>query len=233
MNDIAWANIRSILAPTPRGLVETFMRHMIPMAMFGKRSTQETSTKPGRGSRPHSLSEGSVNLKLAMRKLWSDHVIWTRDYVVAAVAGSPSTQESANRLLANQDDIGKAIVPYYGKEAGTELTRLLKEHITIAVELVDAAKKDDKKKFKDANDRWSANANEIAKFLAGANPNWPEKTVADMLSLHLELTVKEASARLKKDWKADTKAFDDIFTEIMTLADALADGIVKQFPEKF
>jgi hypothetical protein len=172
-------------------------------------------------------------LRVAMRKLWSDHVIWTRDYVVNAVADSASADESAKRLLRNQEEIGKAVGGFYGKPAGDQVTKLLKEHIMIAVDLVAAAKKNDTKKFKDADERWTRNANEIAKFLGKANKFWPEEQVADLLSLHLDLTKQEATARLKKNWSDDTKAFDDIFNEIMTLADALAAGIVQQFPEKF
>ena len=172
-------------------------------------------------------------LRVAMRKLWSDHVIWTRDYVVSAIAGSASASDSANRLLRNQEDIGKAVATYYGRAAGDQLTKLLKEHITIAVDLVAAAKIGDQRKFKDADDRWTRNANAIAKFLGSANKYWPEDQVADLLSLHLKLTKDEATARLKQKWSDDTKAFDDIFNEIMTLADALAAGIVQQFPEKF
>ncbi len=33
------------------------------------------------------LTPSAMSLKLALRRLWSDHVIWTREYVVAAVAG--------------------------------------------------------------------------------------------------------------------------------------------------
>ena len=177
-------------------------------------------------------SNGSA-LRVAMRKLWSDHVLWTRDYVVNAVGATPATKVSAERLLRNQEDIGKAVATYYGKPAGDQLTKLLKEHITIAVDLVDAAKKDDQTKFKAADQRWTQNANEIARFLGKANKFWPEDQVADLLSLHLELTKKEATARLRKDWSDDIQAFDDIFNEIMTLADALTAGIVQQFPEKF
>jgi len=71
-----------------------------------------------------------------MRRLWADHVIWTRDYVVAAIAGTEDADAIATRLLKNQDDIGNAIVPIYGQDAGAELTRLLREHITIAVDLL-------------------------------------------------------------------------------------------------
>src|SRR5262252_6162027 len=69
----------------------------------------------------------SSNLHWDMRKLWSDHVIWTRDYIVAAVGDRPDAQAAANRLMKNQDDIGAAAASFYGKAAGDELTRLLKE----------------------------------------------------------------------------------------------------------
>ena len=124
----------------------------------------------------------STSLKLAMRRLWSDHVVYTRTYIISAVAGLQDAQATATRLLRNQQDIGNAIVPFYGQEAGNQLAQLLQEHIKIAVELVAAAKTGDQNRFADADKRWTDNANQIATFLAGANPNWPKKDVTDLLS---------------------------------------------------
>jgi hypothetical protein len=172
-------------------------------------------------------------VRLALRKLWSDHVIWTRQYIVAAVADAGDAGAAAGRLLKNQEDIGAAIVPYYGQAAGDRLTALLKEHILIAVDLVAAAKSGDQDAFATQDARWTANIGEIAAFLAGANPNWPERDVLDLLALHLKLTKDETVARIQGDWDADVRAFDDIFNEILVLADALNDGLVAQFPERF
>ncbi len=172
-------------------------------------------------------------VRLALRKLWSDHVIWTREYIVAAVAGTPDADAAAGRLLRNQEDIGAAIAGFYGDAAGDQLTRLLKEHILIAVDLVAAAKAGDQAAFATHDARWTANVNELAAFLAGANPNWPEGDVRDLLGLHLKLTKDEAVARITGDWEADVKAFDDIFTEILVVADTIHDGLAAQFPERF
>jgi hypothetical protein len=172
-------------------------------------------------------------VRLALRKLWSDHVIWTRQYIVAAVAGTPDADAAAGRLLKNQEDIGAAVAGFYGDDAGSKLTALLKEHIMIAVDLVEAAKTGDQDAFAKHDQRWTDNAKTIASFLAGANSNWPEKDVLDLLALHLKLTKDETVARIKADWAADVKAFDDIFNEIMVLADALNDGIEAQFPDRF
>lgn len=172
-------------------------------------------------------------VRLALRKLWSDHVVWTRQYIVAAVGGTPDAGTAAERLLRNQEDIGAAVAGFYGQAAGDKLTGLLKEHIMIAVDLVEAAKSGDQAAFGRHDQRWTDNARSIASFLGGANPNWPEKDVNDLLALHLKLTKDETVARLTGDWAADVRAFDDIFNEIMVLADALDDGIEAQFPDRF
>jgi len=185
------------------------------------------------GAEPSMLHASAVTLRMAVRKLWADHVVWTRLYVIAATGGTPDGQAAAERLLRNQDDIGSAIVPYFGRDAGSQLTKLLKEHIGIAVKLVDAAKSHDTTKFAEEDARWTANADAIADFLSKANEHWPRKDVADLLHLHLSLTKSEVEARLQKDWNADVKAFDEILVEAMTIADALSDGIVRKFPQKF
>jgi hypothetical protein len=172
-------------------------------------------------------------LREGMRKLWSDHVIWTRDYIVAATAGSPDQQAAANRLLKNQDDIGAAVAVYYGKPAGDRLTALLRQHIMIAVDVVDAAKAHDTAKYQAADAKWQQNGDEIAGFLSSANPNWPKATLAEMMKMHLSTTSAEVVARLNAKWDEDVAAFDAVYAHILKMADALSDGIVKQFPARF
>ena len=184
-------------------------------------------------SRPAGSLTPDQSLQHALHRLWTDHVIWTRNYVVSAIAGAPDAAAAAGRLMKNQEDIGGAIVQFYGEAAGEALTGLLKEHILIAVDLVDAAVKGDDQRFADEDARWDANAAEIAEFLAGANPNWSKEDVHDLIAQHLELTRNEAVARLTGDWDKDVAAFDDIMTEILTLADALSAGIVKQFAGQY
>lgn len=174
-----------------------------------------------------------VALRQAMRKLWTEHAVWTRQYIVAAVAGTPDAGQAAARLLKNQEDIGGAMAPYYGRRAGVKLTELLQGHILIAVDLVAAARAGDDGKLKDADRRWHDNANDIAVFLNGANPSWPKQALVEMLNQHLALTTQEAVARLGQDWEADVAAFDQILEQAMMMADTLADGLVHQFPDRF
>lgn len=170
----------------------------------------------------------------AMRKLWEDHVTWTRLYIVSAVAGLPDAQPTAERLLRNQVDIGDAIKPFYGAAAGARLTALLRPHILIAADLVKAAKAGDTTAVQAASARWYANADEIADFLSGANPaNWPQQTLRSEMHHHLDLTLQEAQARIRGDWAADIAAYDTVHGHILGMADVLSKGIVSQFPRKF
>lgn len=170
----------------------------------------------------------------AMRKLWEDHVTWTRLYLVSAIAGLPDAEPTAQRLLQNQTDIGNAIKPFYGEAAGKQLTDLLRSHILIAADLVTAAKGGNSAGVQSASARWDANAVEIADFLSGANQaHWPRETMRTEMRHHLALTLREAQARLKSDWAGDIAAYDEVHTHILGLADVLATGIIKQFPKQF
>ena len=75
-----------------------------------------------------------------MRELWSDHIAYTRDFIVSASASLPDTAEVLQRLLRNQDELGDAIKPYYGDAAGSQLASLLRSHIQLAGKTLMAAK---------------------------------------------------------------------------------------------
>ncbi len=175
-----------------------------------------------------------ADFRNAMRKLWEDHITWTRLFLVSTVADLPDKGPTTQRLLQNQVDIGNAVKSFYGDSAGDKLTSLLKEHIVTAADLVAAAKANEAAKMEDAKKRWYANADDIATFLSGANPkNWPLADLKSMLHEHLDLTTSEVVARLKGDWAADIAAYDKIHEQILKMADALSSGIIKQFPKKF
>ncbi|HEX2193847.1 MAG TPA: hypothetical protein VHK63_02660 [Candidatus Limnocylindria bacterium] len=168
----------------------------------------------------------------AMRQLWEDHIVWTRMAIIGIVDDRPDQSLAVERLLRNQDDIGDAIKPFYGEAAGNELTRLLREHIFGAADLLVAAKTG--VGFEAAHEAWYANGAEIGAFLADANPrNWDRAEMQAMMADHLDLTLAEAVARLQGNYAADVAAYDEIHAHILHMADMLSDGIVAQFPARF
>jgi hypothetical protein len=178
-------------------------------------------------------SSAKYELKIAMRKLWEDHVMWTRNVIFCLADELPGTDQAVKRLLQNQDDIGNAIKPFYGEEAGKKLTELLYAHIKISADVVKSAKAGNNTALDEANKKWYANADEISEFLSNANPNWKLANLKMMMTDHLKLTTDEAVQRIKKDYDADVIAFEKVNNEILKMSDMLTDGIVKQFPAKF
>lgn len=180
------------------------------------------------------MNEKHCLLRRAMDRLWIEHVLWTRQFIVSSVAGLKDADAAAQRLLRNQDDIGNAIVPYYGKEAGAALAKLLREHITIAAGIVKAALAKDNEAVKNLDVKWHKNASDIAQFLSKANPqNWTQEALTSMLDEHLKLTTKELMFRINGNWASDIPNFDKVVDQAIMMGKDLADGITKQFPEKF
>jgi len=175
----------------------------------------------------------AVKLKADMRKLWEDHIIWTRNVILCIADELPGKSQAVKRLLQNQVDIGNIFKLYYGEEMGSNLTKLLYVHINTSAEVVAAAKTGNNPALEDANKRWFANSDELSEFLCKENPNWALMDMKMMMSEHLKITTDEAMQRIKKDYDADVLAFDKINKEILIMADMFTDGIIKQFPEKF
>jgi len=184
------------------------------------------------------------NFKNKMNKLWIDHILWTRFYILFFINEHEKEEIdlTLKRLLKNQTDIANLVKPFYGKENSKKLESLLKEHIQFAGELVSIAKKQRDAggmtgafaiEFKNMNDKWYQNAKDISLFLHRANPeNWKYNDLWNLMKGHLDQTLKEATLILQKKYKEDIKNYEEITHHILMMADTLSDGIIKQFGEK-
>jgi hypothetical protein len=179
------------------------------------------------------INRQTLQLNQDMRKLWEDHITWTRNVIFNFIDGLPGTNEAVARLLQNQVDIGNAIKPYYGNAAGDQLTGLLTSHILIAANLLTALTSNDTAAFSAANTAWYQNADSIALFLSAANPFWHYQDMHDMMFDHLDLTTAEVVARSTQDYAGDVTAYENVHLEILDMADMLTMGLIHQFPGQF
>ena len=169
-----------------------------------------------------------MNLPETLRKLWADHVIWSRSCLVAVIADLPDVSAARERLLKNQDEMGEALGTVYGEQVAHDLAVLLREHIMLATKLVAAAKNNDVALFQEIHKQWYTNADETALFLHKVNPNWSLEEMRKLMYDHLELTNQDVQMRLQKDWAGDVEAFDKVFDQALHIADCWSAGIEQQ-----
>ena len=214
-------------------------RVRVPAIFLVALTTAALAAAPSNARDTHASSARALTARQAafhddMRKLWEDHITWTRLAIVSFAGGLPDLQATEARLLANQTDIGNAIKPYYGRAAGNRLTALLRQHILGAVALLQAAKSGDSSAITKASTAWYANGNQVADFLHTANPdNWSRKEMRAMMKTHLDQTLKEAQDRLAGNFAADIVDYEAIHRHILEMADELSNGIMRQFPRRF
>jgi hypothetical protein len=230
------------LAPQPRRFV-TGLATAVVAAVAGVAVAGFTGGGPGHATAhdhpaaavaSSKVSGKELRLHDRMRKLWEDHIVWTRMTIVSFAEGNADLQPTLDRLLRNQDDIGDAVKPFYGRKAGNQLTALLEEHINGAVDLLMAAKSGDQQALDRAQQAWYENGKEVADFLHRANPrNWRRGEMRSMMRTHLDQTLAEAADRLAGDYAADIRDYEAIHRHILKMADELSDGIVAQFPGRF
>jgi hypothetical protein len=207
------------------GLVAALLAQSVAPTAADPSHAHDSATTP---------SAASIAFERTMRALWEDHITWTRLFIVDFTATSPEIDATTQRLLKNQVDIGNAIKPFYGDDAGEALNALLTDHILGAADLLAAAKAGDTARIDEASKRWYANGDAIATFLNTANPEfWPLDEMKAMMKDHLDLTLAEAVAHLNGDWPADIAAYDTVHKQILDMADMLSAGIINQFPEQF
>jgi hypothetical protein len=205
----------------------------LALALAGGHSAEGHSEDHSNAAK-HGVTAQRLALHDDMRRLWEDHITWTRLFIVSASHDLPDLQATTERLLRNQKQIGDAIKPYYGRAAGARLTALLREHILVAADLLGAAKAGDDPGVQRHSATWYGNADEIAAFLNKANPrNWKRGEMRRMMREHLDLTLAEAVAHLQNDHRADIRSYNRIHRQILHMADMLSDGIVAQFPKRF
>ena len=167
------------------------------------------------------------------RKLWEDHITWTRVVIMGILDELPGTGAYVERLLLNYEDMEEALAPYYGEEAEV-LGDLIRDHLVIAAELLTAANNGDTPGVEDAAARWYDNANDIAAQMNAMNPkNWPLEETQDMWREHLDATLDEATTHLTGDFAGEVAAYDMVHDLALEMADFMSNGVMKQFPAQF
>lgn len=168
-------------------------------------------------------------LSNTLRRLWIEHVLWTRFFIISTAFDLPDLSFVTERLLENPGDFKKALKPFYSEKATLEFKKLLADHLLIAAELVNAAKAGDIPQVEIIRERWFANAVKIANLLGCINPCWSEACWRKLLFEHLRMTQEEAVLVLTGQYQQSIRTYDIIQAQALEMADVMTCGIIQQF----
>lgn len=163
------------------------------------------------------------------RKLWEQHVQWTRAFIISSLSDSADLEYVTARLLRNPGDFAEVLILYYGNDKANQFAELLRQHLLIAADLVKATKNSDSASFEALHQKWYANADQIASFLHKLNPYWDEDDWKATLYNHLTMTEDVVSHRMKGQYAADINQYDMMEEQALIMADMMSKGIIKQF----
>lgn len=175
------------------------------------------------------FSTAQVELMNQFRQLWEQHDVWTRATIISLVFDLPNTEPVINRLLRNPVDFELVLQPFYGLRIAARFRELLTEHLTLAADIVVAAKAGDQEALTEARRKWYANAVDIARLLGNINPFWSQEEWRRLLFHHLDLVDAEAVFTLTGQHQAATDLYDEIEEQSLVMADEMSRGIIRQF----
>jgi hypothetical protein len=178
-------------------------------------------------------SAPAPKLQAALRSLWHDHVVRTREYAIAAQAGDAAKQAQAEAaVVANAKEIAAAVAGFYGAPAGEKMLALLAGHWGAVKAMTDAGRRGDRAAEDAAMATLAANASDIAAFLAGANPYLPADAVQGLLLAHGAHHRAQVDQLMRGDGEGEAATWRAMQAHMDTIADALAAALARQFPAK-
>ena len=176
-----------------------------------------------------SLSPEEQQVFNTLRRLWMEHVLWTRFFLISTIGNLNDLDAVTKRLLRNPADFAAVLKLFYGNQKAKNFETLFTDHLLIAAELVKAAMANDAANVEEQRKKWYANADQIVNFLGNVNPYWSNKTWQALLYDHLRMTENEAVQILTGQYEESIAEFDAIQEEALKMADEMACGIIQQF----
>jgi len=175
------------------------------------------------------ISPGELALINQMRNHWQQHIAWTRATISSLVFNLSDAGVVAARLEKTGTDMGDSLQPYYGELVAHTYGQLLKEHVSLAGDLVKALIARDTVKAAAIERQWHRNTDEIAMFLSSVNPFIDKEEFRKTFEQHLSLIKRQIIYIINHKFNEDVGVFDKMLTEGLEMADMLSGAIRKQF----
>ncbi|HKG56804.1 MAG TPA: hypothetical protein VKA85_06120, partial [Candidatus Limnocylindrales bacterium] len=175
----------------------------------------------------------AADLELTLDRLLGEHLVLAAEVMRAGLAKSPDFDAARGALTANTTELSGAIGGIYGKDAGVAFEKVWSNHIDAYLAYIGAFATGDANARADSLAKLHAYHDQIAGFLATANPFLKREDVAALIQRHVQALIAQVEAAAAGDHDRTVATVHGAYGQTFEVGNALATAISRQFPDRF
>lgn len=168
-----------------------------------------------------------VDIKSALRKLFTDHINYTNLVIITSLSRLESdNSDFVKRLLQNPIDIANLLAPIVGKQIAGDVRDGFTNHLTLANDILGHVRDGDKDSIAEAVNKFYEQGDVLSETLHNINTNkLPLETLYHMIRQHNEFVIKLAILRAEGQMEEYIQTFDTYYKHGLSLSDAICEAL--------
>lgn len=163
-----------------------------------------------------------------MRMAWLDHVYLLNSFINSVSGAMPDQQEIASALIRNAEEIAGLFARYYPQGEAQQLRQLLLDHVELTGSLVTETSAGNDARAESQKQRLLENADQIARLLAGATPEYDERYLKELLDMHIDLVGQLLAERMAGEYEEQLQTLRKARRQAVAMADYFSDGLRRE-----
>jgi hypothetical protein len=188
---------------------------------------------PGRYSDALVAFSPRTTLRVQLDLLLGEHLVLAAESMRAGLAKTADFAAARQALAGNSSDLQDAVAKYYGPEAGQAFGDVWREHVDAYLAFIVADAANDPSGRTASLNRLHAYHDQIAAFLAAANPYLNAEEVAALILRHVQALISQVESAVAGDHERTVATIRGAYVQTFEVGDALAIAIALQFPDRF
>ncbi|MCL2555907.1 MAG: LysM domain-containing protein [Firmicutes bacterium] len=169
--------------------------------------------------------DNDCDIIIIMREAWKKLAFWTRMIMVSIINRLNDRPAIMERFIQNAYDISTIFSNRFSNKQ-RQLDEMLKEHLTIGVELLLMLSEGRSAPANRLNEEWYLSADRLARFFSELSQAYPADTTKHHIHNMMDTIKEQATKRMLGHYGSEVEAFDRGALKIQQMADYFANGML-------
>ena len=172
-------------------------------------------------------------LRVTLDMLLGEHAFLAAEAMRSGLIGAPDFEAAKGAIRGNSADLQAVVKAAYGGEAARAFRDLWDGHVAAYLAYIEATRTNDAAARTQAIGQVNTYAEQLADFLAAANPFLDAEALAALFQEHAAHLAGQVEAYAASDYEATYTLVRTAYSHMFMAGEALAVGIASQMPELF